>query len=443
MIKLTLIFFLFFFIPQFSICQVNDTVFYSNDYSIQVDSIKVEGNKITDPDVITRELTFGSGDTVNSKVLDYNANRVYSLGIFTTVNFLPYKIHRRNIILIRVEESWYIYPIPFLSFEERDWKKVSYGVNLMVRNFRGENETISAIAAFGFDPKFTLNYTRPYILRDQGIDFSGQLYFQNAKNKSSIAKELYGGDFNQKFISGSVDLGKRFDLFNRMDFLVGFNYVNNPVFIKGISASNERIDRQFFLGLSYTYDTRDLAQFPAVGAYAFAALQFNGLGINDIDYQALNIDLRKYFELDSRLRFKFRATSRLTFGRLVPYYDFSYLGLGEKIRGYYNQEMEGNDYYLGLVEINYPVIKDMDINFDFVPLIPNSLLTYRFAVYAELFTDSGITRLWGEPININDFRTGYGAGLIFLILPYSQLSIEYALNNYGHSQIVFGLGTSF
>ena len=27
------------------------------------------------------------------------------------------------------------------------------------------------------------------------------------------------------------------------------------------------------------------------------------------------------------------------------------------IRGYYNQEMEGNDYYVGSVELNYPIIK--------------------------------------------------------------------------------------
>ena len=143
------------------------------------------------------------------------------------------------------------------------------------------------------------------------------------------------------------------------------------------------------------------------------------------------------------MRIKFRAASRLTFGRLVPFYDYSYFGYGERIRGYYNQVKEGNDSYVGSVELNYPIIKDVGINFDFVPVIPNSLLTYRFAVYAEFFSDTGIMRLWGQPININDFSTGYGTGLVFLILPYSEIRIEYAINNYGNSQIIFGLGTSF
>jgi outer membrane protein assembly factor BamA len=443
MIKFASILILLLFIPHYSYSEVQDTVFYSGEYSIKVDSIKIEGNQITEPDVIMRELTFGLGDTVNSKILEYNSNRVFSLGIFTNVEFIPYRVHNRNFILISVEESWYIYPLPFVDIQDKDWQKVSYGVNLMVKNFRGQNENLSAVAAFGYDPKFTIFYNKPYFIREENINFAFQVSYQNAKNKSLTAKELYGGDFNQKFITGSIDFGKRLNLFNTLDVIGGFTYIANPVYIRGISASNGRIDRQISIGASYTYDTRDLSQFPAIGTYVYANFQFNGLGIDDINYQAANLDFRKFFEFNSGLRFKFRVASRLTFGELVPYYDYSYLGYNERIRGYYNQEMEGNDYYVGSVELNYPIIRDVGINFDFVPIIPNSLLTYRFAMYAELFSDTGLTRLWGQPVNINDFSTGYGTGLVFLILPYSQLRIEFALNNYGNSQFIFGYGTSF
>jgi outer membrane protein assembly factor BamA len=443
MIKFAFTIFLFLYIPFNIYSTGRDTVFYSGNYSIKVDSIIIEGNTITEPDVIMRELTFAPGDTVNASILKYNSNRVFSLGLFTRVDFIPYTVNKTNNVLINVGESWYIYPIPFVNFEDKDWQKISYGINFLVRNFRGENETLMATAALGFDPKFTLYYDRPYIFRKQSIYFTAQLYYQNAKNKSATAKELYGGDFDQKFINGSIDFGKRLNLFNRIDLSAGFSYVENPVYLPGISASNSRIDRQVSLAAGYTYDTRDLAQFPAIGAYAFFNVQFNGLGIDDIDYQSVNIDLRKYFELNSGLRFKIRAASRLTFGRLVPYYDYSYLGFGERIRGNYNQEMEGNDSYVGSIEFNYPIIRDIELSFDFVPVIPKSLLTYRFAMYLELFSDTGITRLWGQPIIINDFSTGYGTGLVFLVLPYSQLRLEYALNNYGKSQFIFGLGTSF
>lgn len=443
MLKITYVIFLFLTVSIYCYCQSSDSLLYSGNYSIKVDSVKLTGNNITQKDVIIRELTFGIGDTVNSKILNYNSERVYSLGIFTIVTLIAYRVNQCNYILISVDESWYIYPIPFINFEDRDWEKIAYGLNFLLKNFRGQNETLSATASFGYDPSFSLAYNKPYFIREQNIYLTIQLSYQNVINKSTFAEELYEGNFNQKFINGSVDIGKRLDLFNKIDFFTGFNYVDNPVYIKGISASNERIDRQVFIGSSFTYDTRDLAQFPSRGFYAFANAQFNGLNINNIDYQVVNIDFRKDFKLDSIVILKFRAASRLTFGKLVPYYDFSYFGYGERIRGYYHEEMEGNDSYIGSVELNYPIIKELNLNFNFVPIIPNSLLSYRFEMYGELFTDTGVTRLSGEPININDFDTGYGTGLVFLVLPYSQFSIEYAFNNYGHSQIIFGLGTSF
>ncbi len=432
-----------FSISQIAFCRSMDTVYYHGNYAIKIDSIQIEGNKITDPDVITRELTFGVGDTLTPKIAEYNSNRIYSLGIFTWVSLIPYRVGNENFLLIFVSESWYIYPIPFLEFQDKDWKKISYGLDFVVRNFRGENETLRAIAAFGYDPKLILEYNRPYIIRSQEIYLDMEVYYQNAKNKSENAFNLYGKDFNQKFIGGYIDLGKRFNLFNRFDLQVGYDYVENPVFIKGISASNNRIDRQYSLGASYSYDTRDLTQFPAVGTYANASYFFEGLGLNDINYQIANIDLRKYFVIGDDLRFKFRLATRMTFGKLVPYYNYSYFGYDERIRGYFNKEMEGNNLYFGSVEFNYPLIKDLNINFDFVPIIPKSLLTYRFAVYAELFSDTGTVTNWGQPLSIRHLYSGYGTGLIFLVLPYNLLRLEYAFNDLGQPQFILGLGLSF
>lgn len=143
------------------------------------------------------------------------------------------------------------------------------------------------------------------------------------------------------------------------------------------------------------------------------------------------------------LRLKWRFSTRLTFGKLVPYYDYSYFGYQERIRGYFTTEMEGNDLYLSSLEINYPIIKDINLDFNFLPIIPESLLSYRFAVYLELFMDTGTTRFWGQSLSIKNLYSGYGTGLVFLILPYSELRTEFAINDYGHSQFILGLGLSF
>ena len=423
--------------------QTNDTLYYSGNYKVIIDSIKVEGNKITKSDVITRELTFGIGDTVTPKIISYNRERIFSLGLFTNVKLSVAQIKNINILLIDVSESWYIYPIPFVELQDRDWKKISYGLDVFIKNFRGENETVRAQASFGYDPRFLIFYDHPYILRNQNIYLSAEFYYQNAKNRSSIAQQLYGGDFDQKFISGSIDIGKRFNLFNKLDVNFGYDYVETPFFIKGVSASNQRIDRQLSLGVSYLFDTRDLAQFPSTGTYFSSMFQLKGLGLNDINYQIVNLDYREYFDIFSKLIFKWRFASRLTFGKLVPYYNYSYLGYSERLRGHFNEEREGNDSYLGSIEFNYPVIKDINVNLHFIPVIPKSLLSYRFAFYMELFMDTGTTMLNGQHFSMNDLSTGYGTGLIFLVLPYNSLRIEYALNEYGHSEWILGIGVSF
>ena len=123
MLKITYVIFLFLTVSIYCYCQSSDSLLYSGNYSIKVDSVKLTGNNITQKDVIIRELTFGIGDTVNSKILNYNSERVYSLGIFTIVTLIAYRVNQCNYILISVDESWYIYPIPFINFEDRDWGK--------------------------------------------------------------------------------------------------------------------------------------------------------------------------------------------------------------------------------------------------------------------------------------------------------------------------------
>ncbi len=421
-----------------------DSASVPEDFSVVVDSIVIVGNDVTKNAVILRELTFNSGDVVTSQILQFNQDRIYSLGLFTKVKLYLRKNDDLNILLIYVEESWYIYPVPFIELRDKDWNKVSYGFDLVIKNFRGMNETLRARAAFGFDSNYFLYYDNPFLIRDEDIFFSSMLSYGNTKNKSEIANSLHNDEsFKQKIIGGQVQFGKRFGLYNRAGISIGFNYIETPFFIKGISASNQRIDRTFSLGASYTFDTRDLAQFPKMGVYANGNITFKGLGINNINYQIINIDFREYREIINDLIVKWRFVSRAAYGSLVPYYDYSFLGYGERIRGHYNQVLEGHFSYLGSVELNYPFLSDINISLNFIPIVPKELLSYRIALYAELFADAGTARMKGTPVSLNDFSSGYGGGLTLLVLPYNVLRAEFAFDEYMNVEWVFGLGVSF
>lgn len=419
-----------------------DTLFYKDDYSIVVDSIIIEGNVQTQDFIILRELTFDVGDVITNELAQYNRERIYSLDIFNEVKLIPFKTKGINFLLISIEESWYIYPLPVLTLKERDWKKISYGLALSIKNFRGRNESITGVLTFGYDPSLSLSYFNPYLIRKLDIYSHFQLGFTDVSNKSKIAERLAGKKFSHKFYYGKIFIGKRFGLYHRLSVSAGFDYVETPFNIEGLSASNTNIDRTIILGISYNYDTRDLVQYASNGILAGANYEFKGMGLNNINYRIAEFEFREYRKLIGGLVGKWRIAARFSNGK-VPYYDYSFLGLAERIRGHWDEQMEGNDIVLGSLELDYWILNDFRMNFYWIPLLPKSLLSYRVCFIWELFVDSGTARINGESFALNRFSTGYGTGFSILFLPYLTMRFEFAVNNNLDGQWIFDLGTSF
>jgi outer membrane protein assembly factor BamA len=423
--------------------QENDSTVITGNYSVKIDSIIIRGNKISEDFIILRELTFKQGDTLTNNRASYNKDRVYSLNIFNQVKIYPVNYKNKIIAVIDVVESWYIWPIPFAELKNGDWNKISYGIDLAVKNFRGVNETVRVKAGLGYDPSLTLDYIIPILNYNQNVYFDAQLSYNSVENKSLFAEQKYGAIFDQKMINAQITFGKRISLFHNISVTAGYNYIETPMYIPGINASDQRIDRVIFLGVGYAYDTRDLAQFPRNGIYSSLNILMKGLGLNDINYQVYTFDFREYRPLFWDIFGKWRFTSRLTTGKAIPYYDYSVLGYRERVRGYLHDVLEGNDYYLTSLEFFHPLVKDIDISLDFIPIVPKQFLSYRVALYSEIFGDAGAVKQRVKSINIRDFDSGYGFGLTFLILPYNILRIELAFNDKLNSEIVLDLGISF
>jgi outer membrane protein assembly factor BamA len=437
-----LFFILFLFLTSEIFCQIiiprQDLLFKP----FRVDSIAIVGNDITEPEIILTELTFAKGEVVDSTKLRYNRERIYSLGIFTNVKLYPEAHEDKTTLIIDVSESWYIWPIPFIALRDRDWKKATYGIDVLIMNFRGRNEKLRTSFSLGYDPSLTLQYSKPYWFRKEAIYFDASFVYVNQNNKSKNAEMLFGEKFKQKFISGNITLGKRFNLFNKADVYGGFSYVETPKYIPGINAADSRIDRLPFLGLRYYYDSRDLAQFPKDGTYFNADILKKGFGQSGVDYNIFSADYREYKTVYKSLSSKWRLTTRQTFGKLIPFYDNSFLGYSERIRGHFTTISEGNNLYLSQLEFKYPLLKEINIHFN-LPLIPEALLSYRVEIYAQVFAEGGVTQLRGKSINLSHGFSGYGFGFTGLVLPYNIARMEFALNELGKTEIIFDLGISF
>lgn len=420
-----------------------DSLSIADDQTIKIDSIKIRGNEITKEFIIQRELTFQPGNTVSGKQLRFNKERIISLGIFSRVDLYVITDEDKNICIVNVYESWYIYPIPIVGFRDSDIKKANYGIDLLYKNFRGRGETIRTVLSFGYDPYFSIIYGNPALDYDKNIGVFIETTFARSYNRCDAAKALTKEDYRYKMFLNSISFEKRINQFNDLFFTVGFNYIESERYgFNKITASGEKVDRVPLAGIAYSYDSRDLRQYSLNGLYTYISLFHKGFGMDGIDYSNLNFDFREYRKFIDDISGKWRFTYRGTFGKTVPYYDYSFMGWGYYVRGHSSDYREGNNSILTSFELVYPLMKEFNFSIK-LPLIPESLTSARIGIYLNSFVDYGGTFNNKDKFSISGFYSGYGAGLTILIIPYNAVRFEYAFGDNGKGEFLFGIGLSF
>jgi len=438
-------FLLFLLLYQFTMGQtVSDTLQLINESQyIKIDSIRITGNEITDKSIILREMTFGEGDEVNNKIIDFNRERIYSLGLFNYVNLYVLEEQQDTVLLIDVYEKWYIYIFPFLYFNGGEFENPTYGLKFRLENFRGLNETINANFALGYDPTISVSYFNPNLFFDEDIGFGFEISSQDFTNKSKNAEALIGKEFEYTFYTAAVSFSKRINQFNLFTVEPRYSYVETGVPIsKQITASSTPIDRTISFRMNYVYDSRDLKQFPKTGLYSLVDFTHKGFGINDISYNILEVDLRQYNLLVDDITMRWRVNYRSTFGKNVPYYDYSFFGYDEYVRGHRSDEIEGAQYLLNSIELSYTIIDKWDFSMN-LPLIPRSLTSVLIGINFNIFADAGTTFDDFEELRFNNFLSGYGIGVNILVLPFNSLRLEYAFDEYMNGEALIGVGFSF
>ncbi|MCX7611723.1 MAG: outer membrane protein assembly factor, partial [Ignavibacterium sp.] len=210
-----------------------------------------------------------------------------------------------------------------MDINERDYKKISYGLYLVYKNFRGRNETIYGSISFGYNPSYGFTYLNPNLSNDGKYFLRFSTSSSKKRNRSITAETQLGYQFDYKHAVANLILGKRLDRFNKIYCNLSFNYFEVSDSIPNFTINQNGIDKYLQFGLGYEYDKRDLIQFPKQGEYLLFNSTLNGLGFNSINHQTAKFDLRYYDNLSEKFFYKLRFLSRLTFGNKVPLYDYS------------------------------------------------------------------------------------------------------------------------
>ncbi|MEX2189131.1 MAG: BamA/TamA family outer membrane protein [Bacteroidota bacterium] len=408
----------------------------SGEGPLIVRSVRVEGNETTKEFVILREMSSVPGDTLNFSRLMYDENRIYSLGLFNRVEIEHSVEADQADLIVRVHERWYLYPFPVLGIKYGKLANAYYGVGVVHTNFRGRNEKLSSSFALGFDRWVQLMYQTPRLTSTDDILFRTSLSLSRVQNLNPER-----GLYQQTTYGSQLTLGKRYGFYNLIQFSGGYEVWNVSDSIAGGTLTPGGRDEFFNVGVNYTYDSRDVREYPTKGLFLNLVATKYGFGGSMVDFFRYGTDANLFVQLSSDVTVAGRAFGQFSSGGPVPSYRYVYFGYRDRIRGYFSRILEGENLVGGSVELRIPLLLPRYYEFPYSPIPEFSV--WRYGIYAGIFADAGKTWFRSEGYSGRHWYSGFGFGLHFL-LPYSfVVRTEIALNPEGKAEIILDTGVSF
>jgi len=425
------------------------------DSAVIIDSISIVGNKITKDKIILRELEMKTGDTLfphdlTQKIKQSRQNLLnQSLFNFVDIVLTRYDFNKIK-LLIKVTERWYVWPIPILSYADRnfniwwknkDFRRTNFGIDLTVYNFRGRKERLDFIFQEGYDKSLSLEWHVPYINTAQtwGLVLSGGLiYNHEADYGLQNGKQLYYRE-DEHFVRKQyfAKIGATYRPKYRITHTFYLSFYQNR-FADSLQVLNPYFaygpNRYSYFSLEYNLklDYRDYAPYPLQGYYfEFNALK-EGLNILDKNVNLFSIYLiyDQYLKLKKRWFFAYNASVKAVTNHYQPYFLQKGLGfLPMTIRGYQLHIVNGQ--WIGLIKSNlkFEVIPKRTMQIPFIKSDKFGKLFY--AVYANLFFDAAyvVDKQSSVPTPLtNKTLYGTGIGLDFVTYYDVVLRLEYSIN---------------
>ncbi|MBN3036460.1 MAG: hypothetical protein JW861_12815 [Bacteroidales bacterium] len=420
------------------------------------------GNHITRKRIILREIVFRENDTLTATRLDQlivqSRNNLKNTSLFNFISVDTLITAGSSVdVIFDLQERWYIWPVPIFEiadrnfnawWEKKDLSRLNYGVFITWNNFRGRREKLILYSRFGFDEKYELSYSIPYINRSQtlGAGFSAgfsqnhEVSYNSVDNKEQYLKTITEYPFRQFYCYGETYLRK--SIHHTHWFKFSYNKVHfsdsllalNP----DLSFGNRPENEYFSFFYMFKADFRDYKHYPLHGYYLDLILDKTGLGIfasGKDQTLLLKANARKFFHLSGRLYFATGFACKVSPFWHQPYYYLEGLGYGRDfVRGYEYYVVDGQHYGLLKNNLKIELIPTRVARLPFIGTEKFSKI--HFALYSNIFTDLG----W-----VSDDRKGLynpladelllGSGVGIDLVTYYDLvfRIEYSINKRGET----------
>lgn len=442
--------FLFFLLPF--------TGYMARAQEVQLQQVRVSGNRLTCDAVLLRELSLKPGDSFPADsaatLLEQNLLRLQNLPLFTEVSLQWDTLSaRQRDLLIVVKERWYIWPEARVRLADRnfnvwwqdynhDLRRINASLKLTHRNVRGNLEQLSVGVQVGYTQGFTLGYQIPYLNQQQtrGMGFSfvynrnQEMAFATDSNKLRLARAQKG--FLLEQFAASVNYNYRPAYHSTHQVFLSYHHLQiadsvlelNPGFFPGRRKPHFRyLELSYRLALNYvdnwSYPTRGQKLVNYIGwkqgldkadGYQFYINPEAGVFLQPLPRLLTSHILRGYFSLPEKQSFYLNAGMG---------YGAAYL------RGFERFVTEGPHYAIGRSSVKFEWLKKnfQNLPFRYLPSLP-------VAIYPKVFADAGYSY---QPLNHNrsflNNKLLYSAGVgVDVVTAYDiKLRIEYVRNSLG------------
>ena len=430
--------------------------------------IAISGNKKTKESVILRELPFKSGEVYNLsdlvKEFETGRKRLLSTALFHEVVVALKGFEGNNIdILVAVKERWYLFPVPYIKFVDRNinqWiveqnaklDRINYGIKVLYNNVTGRGDKLNLYLINGYTKQISLSYDRPYI--DKKMKWGINTGFAIGKNR----------EVNYNTINDKQVFFKDTNNFVRTFFRAFGEATYRPA-IKtrhrfGISYTIEKItDTIVSLNPSYFTDGRDKLSIPEF---------YYLMNYMDVDYnpyplkgyivelylakRGLNKETNMWL-LSAKASGNWEIAKKLYFGAKlagVVKAPFNQPYFNQRLFGYGDFFMQGYEYYVvdgvagGYAKAS---LTSEILNLGFHVKRKKDVIPYRipFKAYAKTFVNAGYAYHPTPETNTLNNRMLYSWGVGIDILTHYDftLKFEWSFNVLGENGLYLHRKTIF
>jgi hypothetical protein len=443
-------------------------LFFSNLVSaqIKITSIQIEGNRRTKPYIILRELPYHEGDIIPKDSIAI-ADTISQQQLFNTALFEQVTVHSAYLdsaqvaITIQVRERWYLFPIPYFKWVDRNFNqwwneqnrsldRVNYGLNLRQGNVTGNNDKLNAAFVTGYTHQSNFRYQIPFI--DKKLRYGLAFGWQNATQKeiniaTKLDKQVFykTQDIIQEGYRANASLLYRPNLFERHSFQLGMgrNEISDSALLYQVNylPSHQKTFSYVDAALSFSSIRFDYNAYPTKGQSTdFILYQRFSKNSNLSSVQFRKVLVRPF----SKSNFVFLESNSIV--KFLPNQNY----IDNKLLGYGNLQMNGLDYYvvdgtaasilkasfhhaLGAISLKNKLTPKR------IPIIKYQFWLKAFSHLGYVYSEKPVN---GNRLNNTLLRTA-GIGLDIVGIYDFVLKIDYSLNQLGDKGLYLRTGFNF